>query len=46
VHEQVASFVDEHQPDELIVATSAYDQQARLDSLERLASLTDAAVRA
>lgn len=46
VHEQVAAFVDEHQPDELIVATSAYDQQARLDSLERLASLTDAAVRA
>lgn len=46
VHEQVAAFVDEHQPDELIVATSAYDQQARLDSLERLASFTDAAVRA
>ncbi|RKQ84956.1 luciferase family oxidoreductase group 1 [Solirubrobacter pauli] len=46
VHEQVSAFVDEHQPDELIVATSAYDQQARLDSLERLASLTDAAVRA
>lgn len=46
VHEQISAFVDEHQPDELMVATSTYDQQARLDSLERLASLTDAAVRA
>jgi len=46
VHEKVAAFVDEHQPDELMVATSTFDQQARLDSLERLASFTDAAVRA
>ncbi|MBE2320355.1 LLM class flavin-dependent oxidoreductase [Solirubrobacter sp. CPCC 204708] len=46
VHQQISAFVDEHQPDELIVATSAFDQQARIDSLERLASLTDAAVRA
>jgi luciferase family oxidoreductase group 1 len=46
VERQVTSFIDEHRPDELIVATSTFDQQARLDSLERLASLTDAAVRA
>jgi luciferase family oxidoreductase group 1 len=46
VQEQVTGFIAEHQPDELIVATSTFDQQARLDSLERLASLTDAAVRA
>jgi luciferase family oxidoreductase group 1 len=46
VQEQVTGFIAEHQPDELIVATSTFDQQARLGSLERLASLTDAAVRA
>src|SRR6478609_1556835 len=46
VEQQVTGFIAEHQPDELIVATSTFDQQARLDSLERLASLTDAAVRA
>ena len=46
VQEQVTGFIAEHQPDELMVATSTFDQQARLDSLERLASFTDAAVRA
>src|SRR3954451_12818005 len=33
------AFVAEHQPDELIVATSTYDQGARLRSLEALATL-------
>ncbi len=33
------AFVSEHQPDELIVTTSAFDQGARLHSLELLASL-------
>ena len=33
------AFVAEHRPDELIVATSAYDQAARLRSLELLAGL-------
>ena len=46
VHQRLGAFLAEHEPDELIVATSTFDQQARLDSLERLASLTDAAVRA
>jgi luciferase family oxidoreductase group 1 len=46
VEQQLTAFIAEHQPDELIVATSTFDQRARLDSLERLASLTDAAVRA
>jgi luciferase family oxidoreductase group 1 len=46
VEEQLGAFLAEHEPDELIVATSTFDQQARLDSLEALASLTDAAVRA
>ena len=32
-------FVAEHAPDELIVTTSAFDQGARLRSLERLAAL-------
>jgi luciferase family oxidoreductase group 1 len=32
-------FLAEHQPDELIVTTSAYDQAARLRSLELLAEL-------
>ena len=32
-------FVAEHRPDELIVTTSAYDQDARLRSLEQLAAL-------
>ena len=40
VQAQVTGFIAEHQPDELIVTTSTFDQQARLDSLERLASLT------
>ena len=33
------AFVREHQPDELIVTTSAFDQGARLHSLELLAAL-------
>jgi luciferase family oxidoreductase group 1 len=33
------AFVAEHQPDELIVTTSAYDQAARLRSLDLLAGL-------
>jgi luciferase family oxidoreductase group 1 len=33
------SFVTEHAPDELIVTTSAYEQDARLRSLELLATL-------
>jgi luciferase family oxidoreductase group 1 len=33
------AFAGEHEPDELIVATSAYDQSARLRSLELLAEL-------
>ncbi len=33
------AFVSEHQPDELIVTTSAFDQGARLHSLELLAAL-------
>jgi luciferase family oxidoreductase group 1 len=35
----IEGFVAEHAPDELIVATSAFDQRARLHSLELLASL-------
>jgi alkanesulfonate monooxygenase SsuD/methylene tetrahydromethanopterin reductase-like flavin-dependent oxidoreductase (luciferase family) len=35
----IEGFVAEHAPDELIVATSAFDQAARLRSLELLASL-------
>jgi luciferase family oxidoreductase group 1 len=35
----IEGFVAEHAPDELIVATSAFDQAARLHSLELLASL-------
>jgi luciferase family oxidoreductase group 1 len=35
----LGAFVAEHAPDELIVATSAYDQDARLRSLELLAGL-------
>ena len=34
------AFVAEHQPDELIVTTSAFDQGARLQSLELLAAST------
>jgi luciferase family oxidoreductase group 1 len=33
------AFLAEHRPDELMVATSTYDQAARLESLERLAGL-------
>jgi alkanesulfonate monooxygenase SsuD/methylene tetrahydromethanopterin reductase-like flavin-dependent oxidoreductase (luciferase family) len=33
------AFIAEHAPDELIVATSAFDQEVRLRSLELLASL-------
>ncbi len=32
---RLTRFIAEHQPDELIVATTTFDQQARLDSLER-----------
>jgi luciferase family oxidoreductase group 1 len=39
-------FVAEHQPDELIVTTSAFDQAARLHSLELLAELNAAVARA
>ena len=35
----IDSFLAEHQPDELIVATSVFDQSARLRSLEMLANL-------
>jgi luciferase family oxidoreductase group 1 len=46
VRSGLEAFVAEHEPDELIVATSAYDQGARLRSLELLASLgVGAAVR-
>jgi len=39
VRAQVEAFTAEHQPDELIVATTTFDQQARLHSLEQLAGL-------
>jgi luciferase family oxidoreductase group 1 len=39
VRSRLDAFVSEHQPDELIVTTSAFDQGARLHSLELLASL-------
>jgi luciferase family oxidoreductase group 1 len=39
VREGLDAFLAEHRPDELIVATSTYDQAARLKSLERLADL-------
>jgi len=39
VREGLDGFVAEHAPDELIVTTSAFDQAARLRSLELLASL-------
>ena len=39
VRSGLEAFVSEHQPDELIVTTSAFDQGARLDSLELLAAL-------
>jgi luciferase family oxidoreductase group 1 len=35
----IDGFLAEHQPDELIVATSVFDQSARLRSLEMLANL-------
>jgi alkanesulfonate monooxygenase SsuD/methylene tetrahydromethanopterin reductase-like flavin-dependent oxidoreductase (luciferase family) len=39
VRSGLEAFVAEHEPDELIVTTSAYDQAARLRSLELLAGL-------
>jgi luciferase family oxidoreductase group 1 len=39
VRSGLGGFVAEHAPDELIVTTSAYDQDARLRSLELLAGL-------
>jgi len=39
VRTQIEAFTAEHQPDELIVATTTFDQQARLHSLEQLAGL-------
>jgi luciferase family oxidoreductase group 1 len=39
VRDGLDEFLAEHRPDELMVATSAYDQAARLESLERLAGL-------
>jgi luciferase family oxidoreductase group 1 len=39
VREGLEGFVAEHAPDELIVTTSAFDQGARLRSLEMLAAL-------
>jgi luciferase family oxidoreductase group 1 len=39
VREGLDAFVGEHAPDELIVTTSAYDQAARLHSLEQLAGI-------
>jgi luciferase family oxidoreductase group 1 len=39
VRAQIEAFTSEHQPDELIVATTTFDQQARLHSLEQLANL-------
>src|SRR3954471_16035525 len=45
VREGLDRFVAEHRPDELIVTTSAYDQAARLHSLDLLAGIyTGAAV--
>jgi alkanesulfonate monooxygenase SsuD/methylene tetrahydromethanopterin reductase-like flavin-dependent oxidoreductase (luciferase family) len=39
VREGLDGFVAEHAPDELIVTTSAFDQAARLHSLEQLAGI-------
>ena len=46
VRSGLEACVAEHEPDELIVTTSAYDQAARLRSLDLLAELGVGAARA